>query len=200
MGKRERRRSFSSMSACMLHYARKNPLPLWISLQSQSPFSERDNLKVTLWGIYWPRPPSLIRQTRSSRAGNEGGGRVIWSGYHPWTRRSLGNPNFNPALPVLSRGRSTLYVRACVYACGTHLLYLAVDPLPSDEHGGGLGVWNLEVNRRQVQLRRSNRRETNYKYKRRNLLRNELQVQTPKLGSKWTTSTNIATGSKRNKR
>ena len=62
-----------------------------------------------------------------------------------------------------------------------HLFYLAVDPLSTDEHGGGLGVWNLEVNRRQVQLRRSNRRETNYKYKHRNLVRNELQVQTPKL-------------------
>ena len=33
-----------------------------------------------------------------------------------------------------------------------HLFYLAVDPLPSDEHGDGLGVGNLKVNQHQVQL------------------------------------------------
>ena len=74
-----------------------------------------------------------------------------------------------------------------------YLFYLPIDPLSSDEHWGGLGVRNLEVNRRQVQLRGSNRSETNYKYKHRNLVRNELQVQTPKLSSKRATSTNTET-------
>ena len=58
-----------------------------------------------------------------------------------------------------------------------YLFDLPVDPLPGDEHGGGLGVRNLEVNRCQVQLRRSNRGETNYKYKHQNLVGNELQAE-----------------------